>query len=109
MSPRVGTPASLIKDNVTMEEKEERLQRLNTLVNAYSLEANQRLVGNVVPVLILGENEKDKTRVYGYTDTMKLVNIEGGKDLIGNIIPIKIKEAKSFSLDGEIVKEGVPI
>lgn len=108
-SPRVGTPASLIKDNVTMEEKEERLQRLNKLVNAYSLEANQRLVGNVVPVLILGENEKDKTCVYGYTDTMKLVNIEGGKDLIGNIVPIKIKEAKSFSLDGEIVKEGVPI
>lgn len=108
-SPRVGTPASLIKDNVTMEEKEERLQRLNTLVNAYSLEANQRLVENIVPVLILGENEKDKTRIYGYTDTMKLVNIEGGCDLIGKIVPIKIKEAKSFSLDGEIVKEGVSI
>lgn len=108
-SPREGTPASLIQDNVTMEEKESRLQRLNELVNAYSLEANKRLVGSVVPVLILGENEKDKTRVYGYTDTMKLVNIDGGKELIGSIVPIKILDAKSFSLDGEIEKVGVPL
>lgn len=105
-SPRSGTPASLIKDNVTMEEKESRLQRLNELVNAYSLEANKRLLGSIVPVLILGENEKDKTKVYGYTDTMKLVNIENGHDLIGSIVPVKIMDAKSFSLDGEIVKVG---
>lgn len=108
-SPREGTPASLMKDSVTLKEKESRLQRLNVLVNAYSLEANKRLVGKVVLVLILGENSKDKTRVYGYTDTMKLVNIEGGHDLIGQIVPIKIVDAKSFSLDGEIVKEGALI
>ncbi len=105
-SPREGTPASLIKDNVTIKEKENRLQRLNELVNAYSLEVNQRLLNTIVPVLILGENEKDKTRVYGYTDTMKLVNISNGTDFIGKIVPIKITDAKSFSLDGEIVKEG---
>lgn len=104
-SPREGTPASLIKDNVSLEEKETRLQRLNELVNSYSLEANKSLEGKIVPVLVLGENEKDKTRVYGYTDTMKLVNINGGVDLIGQIVPIKIIDAKSFSLDGELVKE----
>ena len=105
-SPRIGTPASLIPDNVTIEEKESRLQRLNQIINAYSLEANERLVNEIVPVLILGENEKDKNKIYGYTDTMKLVNIIGGKDLIGEIVPVQILEAKSFSLDGELYKEG---
>ena len=105
-SPREGTPASLIKDNVTIEEKESRLQRLNEVINNYSLEANERLVNKTVPVLILGENEKDKNKVFGYTDTMKLVNINEGKDLIGKIVPVKILDAKSFSLDGEVVYKG---
>lgn len=105
-SPREGTPASKIKDNVSNEIKEERLQRLNKLINAYSLENNKKLEGQIVPVLILGENEKDKNKIYGYTDTMKLINITGSKDLIGQIVPVKVTEAKSFSLDGEVVKEG---
>lgn len=108
-SPREGTPASFIKDNVSKEEKEERLQRLNTLVNQYSLENNKKLEGSVVPVLVLGENEKDKNKIYGYTDTMKLININGSKDLIGKIVDVEIIEAKSFSLDGVVVKESVGI
>ncbi len=108
-SPREGTPASLIKDTVTLEEKEKRLQRLNELVNQYSLENNKKLEGKIVPVLILGENEKDKNKIYGYTDTMKLININGSKDLIGKIVPIKINTAKSFSLDGEVVQERIEV
>ena len=41
--------------------------------------------------------------ICGYTDTMKLVNVKGNKDLIGNIVNVKITDAKSFSLDGEVV------
>lgn len=108
-SPREGTPASLIKDSVTQKEKEERLQRLNEVVNQYSLEANKKLLGKIVPVLILGENEKDKTRVYGYTDTMKLVNISNSKNSIGQIVLVKITDAKSFSLDGEVIESGEPV
>lgn len=106
-SPREGTPASLIKDTISMEEKEERLQSLNQLVNQYSLENNKKLEGKVVPVLVLGENEKDKNKIYGYTDTMKLININGSKDLIGKIVNVEIHEAKSFSLDGVVAKESV--
>lgn len=104
-SPREGTPASLIEDSISKEIKEERLQRLNKLVNQYSLEKNKRLEGKIVPVLILGENEKDKSKIYGYTDTMKLININGSKDEIGQIVNVKILDAKSFSLDGSIEKE----
>ena len=108
-SPREGTPAAKMKDEVSMEEKEERLQRLNEVVNKYSNKNNQKLLNKVVDVLILGESEKDNTKVYGYTDTMKLVNVIGGKELMGNIVKVKITDAKSFSLDGEYVEEKVAI
>ena len=101
-SPREGTPAAKMKDDTPLEEKEERLQRLNNRINAFSKESNKRLVGHITPVLVLGESEKDSTKVYGYTDTMKLVNVKAPKNTIGKIIDVKITDAKSFSLDGEI-------
>lgn len=100
-SPREGTPASKMEDKITLKEKEERLQRLNKLVNNYSLEANQKYLNKTVPVLIEGISEKDSNKVFGYTDTMKLVNVTNAKDKIGKIINVLITDAKSFSLDGE--------
>ncbi len=105
-SPRVGTAAALMKDEVSMAEKQKRLKQLNDLVNSYSLKSNQKLLGQTVKVLVTEASEKDQHKVCGYTETMKLVNIEGGQDLIGKIIDVTITEAKSFSLDG-IVKEKV--
>lgn len=101
-SPREGTPAAKMKDDTPLEEKEERLKRLNERINFYSKESNKRLVGHITPVLVLGESEKDSTKVYGYTDTMKLVNVKAPKNTIGKIIDVKMTDAKSFSLDGEI-------
>lgn len=99
-SPRVGTIAAKMKDETPTKEKEERLQRLNKLVNKYSLENNRKLLGKKVEVLITGVSEKDANKVCGYTDTFKLVNVIGTAELIGKIIPVKITDAKSFSLDG---------
>ncbi len=101
-SPREGTAAARMKDDISLKVKEERLKKLNELVNNYSLESNKRLLGQSVPVLIQGVNEKDNNKVYGYTETMKLVNVAGSKDLIGQIVNVKINDAKSFSLDGEV-------
>ena len=85
--------------------EEERLQILNQKINAYSKESNEKCVGKTLPVLILGTSEKDANKVYGYTDTMKLVNVEATKDTIGKIIPVTITAAKSFSLDGKLAEE----
>ena len=103
-SPREGTAAAKMKDDIPFEVKQERLYKLNKLVNKYSLASNKKLLHKTVKVLIMGISEKDSNKVYGYTDTMKLVNIIGNKDLIGQIIDVKITAAKSFSLDGEIAK-----
>lgn len=104
-SPREGTPAASMIDNVDLETKSERLHILNELVNKYSLENNQKYLNKVVPVLIEGYSEKDKSMLMGYTDTMKLVNILGDEKYIGSIVDVKITDVKTFSMDGEIVKK----
>lgn len=102
-SKRVGTVASLMEDKVSFEEKEKRLHILNELVNKYSLENNQKYLNKIVEVLVIGTSDRGDNKVCGYTDTMKLVNIVGSKDLIGKIVKVKIIDAKSFSLDGEVI------
>ena len=100
-SPREGTPAAKMEDNIDIKTKEERLHKLNELVNKYSLENNKKYEGKTVKVLIEGISEKDVNKVFGYTETMKLVNVINAKEDIGKIIDVKITDAKSFSLDGE--------
>lgn len=99
-SKREGTYAATLEDKISDEEKSKRLQILNKKVNAYALEANKKLIGKTVEVLIIDKSEKGEDKVCGYTDTMKLVNVIGKEDLIGKIIKVKITDAKSFSLDG---------
>ena len=102
-SPRENTPAALMKDAIPESVKMDRLHRLNEVVNKYSNLRNQKLLGTTVKCLVIGESEKDKNKVCGYTENMKLVNIDGPKSLIGSIVSVKITDTKSFSLDGEYV------
>lgn len=90
-------------DKIDMKTKEDRLHKLNEVINSYSNAANQKYLNKIVPVLIEGISEKDSNKVFGYTDTMKLVNVTNASDKIGQIIDVKITEAKSFSLDGEAI------
>ena len=103
-SPRENTPAAKMIDNVTLEEKEKRLYTLNEKINKYSKESNLKMVDTIQKVLITGISEKDESKVCGYTENMKLVNVTADKSVIGKIIDVKIEDAKSFSLDGIIVK-----
>jgi len=102
-SPRENTAAARLEDKVSLEEKEERLQRLNAVVNKYFLENNLKLVDTVVPVLVEGVSDK-KGMLFGYTDTNKLINFEGSSSLVGTIVNVKVTSAKTWSLDGELFK-----
>lgn len=104
-SPRENTPAALMKDAIPEEVKMDRLHRLNQVINKYSNESNRRMNNTIVKCLVTGLSDKDKTKVCGYTENMKLVNIEGPKELIGNIVNVKITDTKSFSMDGVYIKE----
>ena len=98
-SKRENTPACKLKDNTLLSEKEERLQRLNEVVNHYFLENNKKLVGKTVEVLVEGISSK-KNMYYGYSNTNKLINFTGDDLKIGDIVPVEIDSAKTWSLDG---------
>ena len=103
-SPRENTPAALMGDDVSEETKMDRLHRLNEVVNKYSNEANKKLLNKIVKCLVIGVSDKDSNKICGYTENMKLVNIDGDKSLIGQIVNVKITDTKSFSLDGKVEK-----
>ena len=102
-SPRVGTPAAKMKDDISLEIKNERLQRLNDLVNKYANINNQKYLGKTVSVLIEDKSNKEGY-LMGYTDTMKLVNVKCDQKYLGKIVNVKITDVKTWSLTGEIVK-----
>ena len=102
-SKRENTPASKLEDNVSLEEKEKILYKLNEIVNKYSNLANSKMVNRVYKVLVEGISSKEGM-LFGYTETNKLVNFKAPSELIGHIVNVKITIAKSFSLDGELVE-----
>ncbi|USK61287.1 tRNA (N6-isopentenyl adenosine(37)-C2)-methylthiotransferase MiaB [Peribacillus asahii] len=108
-SPREGTPAAKMKDNVPMEVKKDRLQRLNAVVNEFSAEKMHAYKGEIVEVLVEGESKNNPDVLAGYTTKNKLVNFRGPKSIVGQIVKVKITETRTWSLNGELVEEGAAI
>ena len=101
-SKREGTPACKLEDKVPLKEKEERLQRLNDVVNKYFLENNKKLEGTTLKVLVEGISDK-KDMYYGYSETNKLINFSSDRELLcGDIVDVEITDAKTWSLDGKV-------
>jgi len=103
-SPREGTPASKYPNPLTEEEKHERLNALNEVVNEYSLKAHQKFENQEVLVLVEGVSKNNKDMLCGYSLHNMLVNFIGDKSLIGSVVKVKITKAYSWHLLGEAVK-----
>ena len=85
-----------------MGVREERLQRVNDIVNKCFLENNKKLEGKTVKVLVEGISKK-KNIYFGYSDTNKLINFTSSKKLeLGSIVDVLIEEARTWSLDGRV-------
>ncbi len=97
-----------MKDNVPLDVKKERLQRLNKKVGHYSQIAMSKYEGQTVTVLCEGSSKKDDQVLAGYTDKNKLVNFKAPKEMIGKLVEVRIDEAKQYSLNGSFVKEVEP-
>ncbi|QQE76230.1 tRNA (N6-isopentenyl adenosine(37)-C2)-methylthiotransferase MiaB [Brevibacillus composti] len=102
-SPREGTPAAVMEDNVPIEVKKQRLYRLNELLAKIGLEKNLPLQDQVVEVLVEGESKNNPEVLAGRTRTNKLVHFIGDKSLIGQFAHVKITDVKTWTLHGEIV------
>lgn len=100
-SPRAGTEATRYPDQLSQEEKKERLQRLMDLQNRISLEKNRAMVGKVEEVLVEGFDKGKPDVVFGRTRGNKLVTLPGGAELIRQLVPVRIVKANTWTLEGE--------
>lgn len=100
-SPREGTPAAAMADNVPFEVKQERLARLNEKTNYYARVKNDAYLGRIERVMIDGPSKKNQSIYSGYTETNKLVNFPLKYGEEGDIVEVKITDCKTWSLNGE--------
>ena len=101
-SPRPGTPAAAIQAAIVREEvKQERLERLQSLINEQALAFNTPFVGKSVPVLIERKGGKDGM-FNGRSPWNQSVNLPGTARLIGHIVDVSIESASPTALRGSI-------
>jgi tRNA-2-methylthio-N6-dimethylallyladenosine synthase len=100
-SPRPGTAAWKMKDNVSQKEKAWRENFLNEILKKTTLANNKKYVNKKIEILI----EKEKNGFYfGKTRTMKNIKLPlSKKDLLGKIVKAKITKANTWNLEGEII------
>ena len=100
-SQRPGTPAASIEDDVPLEIKKQRLQRMQEVINKQAAEYSTAMVGSRQVVLVEGLSKKSNLEYSGRTENNRIVNFSAPKNVIGEFVELKITEAFSNSLRGE--------
>ena len=101
-SPRPGTPAASLPDDVPLEVKKERLARLQALLNGQEQAFSAAMAGTTQRLLVEGPSRKDPDELTGRTENNRAVNFAGDAGLIGQFVDVKITRALSNSLRGEL-------
>ena len=104
-SPRKGTPAAAMKDNVPDSVKHERFNRLLKVIEAGVMSHSKEMVGKTYSVLVDGPSKKDPKMLSGYTESGKLINFAGPSALKGAIVSVKVIEDRAFSMIGELTED----
>ncbi|MET0004871.1 MAG: tRNA (N6-isopentenyl adenosine(37)-C2)-methylthiotransferase MiaB [Candidatus Thiodiazotropha sp.] len=100
-SPRPGTPAADLQDDVPLAVKQQRLERLQQLVNSQAQGISRRMVGTVQRILVERPAKKNPAQLAGRTENNRVVNFDGPIELIGQFVEVRITEALPNSLRGE--------
>jgi len=102
-SPRPGTPASDLVDDVPMEVKQARLARLQKRINEMAMHISENMVGTTQTILVDRPARKDPKQMSGRTENNRVVNFDGDLSLIGQFVDVEITEALPNSLRGHQV------
>lgn len=100
-SARPGTPAANMKNLVPEQVKDERLQRLQTLLTAQSIAYNSSFLGKTLPVLFDGFGSR-KGHLHGRTPYNQAIHVPAAQRLYGQIVNVEITSAGSTALTGRI-------
>jgi tRNA-2-methylthio-N6-dimethylallyladenosine synthase len=105
-SVRKGTPAANHADDVSAEEKTARFLALERLQREIQQKIYADYKGQDVSVLVEGQSARSKADLTGHTTCHKVVNFPGSVGLAGRILRVRVNQAKTNSLYGQIVYEG---
>lgn len=108
-SPRPGTPAASLPDDVPHEVKQKRLATLQQVINQQSMAISEGMVGTVQRVLVEKPSKKDPRQLAGRTENMRWVNFDGPGKLMGQFVDVVITEALPNSLRGRLGEDACPV
>lgn len=101
-SPRKGTAATRMTNQVATSVKQERLHRLNDLQNDITESKNKQEIGRVRHVLFHYQSTKEPGVYYGRTEQFRLVRVSAANDLVGQLHPVEITAANRTALVGKL-------
>ena len=104
-SPREGTVAAKMEDDITYEEKVDRLERLKELYETTLPKLNSKMIGKVYRVLVEGKSKTNKELYTGRSSQNKVVIFKADESLVGKVVDIKIDSEHLWYLTGQIVKK----
>lgn len=102
-SKREGTPAATMEEQVDEEVKKDRLHRLMDMQTQISRDESEKYVGKTVKILVEKKTDRSEKLFSGRTDSNKIVLFSGNEEMIGKFINVKIYEAKTWTIYGEVV------
>ena len=104
-SPRTGTPAANMEDQIPQDEKSRRLQRLMDVQNVYSLQRNQAMEQHTYEVIVEGPTKNDENHWFGRTRGNKMIIWEyDGSVAIGDTISVAVDKGQTWVLKGHVVR-----
>jgi tRNA-2-methylthio-N6-dimethylallyladenosine synthase len=101
-SPRPGTPAAELADDTPQQVKQQRLARLQALIERQARSINEAAVGGAQRVLVEGAAKKNPDELCGRNDSNRMVNFAGPPHLVGRLVDVTITAALSHTLRGEV-------
>ena len=102
-SARPGTPAAALADDVPMEEKRDRLSRLQAMIDKQAAAISAGMVGTTQRILVDGASRKNAGHLSGRTENNRVVNFAAGEASIGDFRDVRITEALPNSLRAEVL------
>ncbi|MFT5808438.1 MAG: tRNA-2-methylthio-N6-dimethylallyladenosine synthase [Moritella dasanensis] len=103
-SARPGTPAADLPDDVSLEEKKERLKILQTRISQMSQKIGRDMVNTTQRILVEGPSKKNIMELTGRTENNRVVNFEGSPDLIGTFVDVDIVDVFPNSIRGVFLR-----
>ena len=103
-SARPGTPAADLPDDVSEQEKKERLYLLQNRITQMAQQISRQMFGTEQRILVEGPSKKNPMELRGRTENNRVVNFEGPHSVIGQFVDVRITEALPNSLRGELIR-----